>query len=134
MSAILGSRSQVPTRLPVEAARTTNYADSRASAYSLLKGQQRKQRCSCAADFGPAITRNTSASLIADASAVGQRSQRVCPVCKGTGFKPCGQCEGTGINQEDKFGGTYRKGDPCWLCEGKARSMCGNCADLTDTF
>lgn len=41
---------------------------------------------------------------------------------------------GTGVNQEDKFGGTYRKGDACWLCEGKAKTMCGNCADLTDTF
>jgi len=38
------------------------------------------------------------------------------------------------VNQEDKFGGTYRKGDACWLCEGKAKTMCGNCADLTDTF
>jgi DnaJ-class molecular chaperone len=59
-----------------------------------------------------------------------------CPVCRGTGWKPCGQCEGTGINPSDAFGGKFKAGDACWLCEGKngARTMCGNCVDLTDTF
>ena len=59
-----------------------------------------------------------------------------CPVCKGTGWKPCGQCDGTGVNQEDLYGGKpgMRKGERCWLCEGKKRTMCGNCVDLTDAF
>jgi hypothetical protein len=57
-----------------------------------------------------------------------------CPVCRGTGWKPCGQCDGTGVNQEDLYGGKFRKGDQCWLCAGKKRTMCGNCVDLTDTF
>ena len=57
-------------------------------------------------------------------------------MCRGTGVKPCGQCEGTGINPSDAFGGKFKAGDACWLCEGKngARTMCGNCVDLTDTF
>ena len=57
-------------------------------------------------------------------------------MCRGTGWKPCGQCEGTGINPGDAFGGKFKAGDACWLCEGKngARTMCGNCVDLTDTF
>lgn len=57
-----------------------------------------------------------------------------CPVCKGTGWKPCGQCGGTGVNQEDLFGGKFTKGDTCWLCSGKKKTMCGNCVDLTDSF
>lgn len=57
-----------------------------------------------------------------------------CPVCHGTGWKPCGQCEGAGVNATDLFGGRYRAGDACWLCAGKAKTMCGNCVDLTDTF
>ena len=57
-----------------------------------------------------------------------------CPVCKGTGWKPCGQCDGTGVNQDDLFGGKFLKGDTCWLCSGKAKTMCGNCVDLTDSF
>mmetsp|Transcript_29626 Transcript_29626/g.47660 ORF Transcript_29626/g.47660 Transcript_29626/m.47660 type:complete len:412 (+) Transcript_29626:143-1378(+) len=57
-----------------------------------------------------------------------------CPVCSGTGWKPCGQCSGTGINQEDLFGGKFVKGDTCWLCAGKCQTMCGNCVDLTDRF
>ena len=57
-----------------------------------------------------------------------------CPVCKGTGWKPCGQCDGTGVNQDDLFGGKFVKGDTCWLCAGKAKTMCGNCIDLTDSF
>ena len=57
-----------------------------------------------------------------------------CPVCKGTGWKPCGQCDGTGVNQDDLFGGKFLKGDTCWLCSGKAKTMCGNCIDLTDSF
>ena len=63
-------------------------------------------------------------------------ARKVCPICRGTGLKPCGQCDGTGVNQEDKYGGKdgYRKGQPCWLCEGKRKTMCGNCVDLTDSF
>ena len=57
-----------------------------------------------------------------------------CPVCGGTGWKPCGQCGGTGVNQEDLFGGKFVKGDTCWLCCGKCKTMCGNCVDLTDSF
>jgi DnaJ-class molecular chaperone len=62
--------------------------------------------------------------------------RKMCPICQGTGLKPCGQCDGTGVNQEDKYGGKdgYRKGQPCWLCEGKRKTMCGNCVDLTDSF
>ena len=44
-----------------------------------------------------------------------------CPVCKGTGWKPCGQCDGTGVNQDDLFGGKFLKGDTCWLCSGRPR-------------
>jgi hypothetical protein len=44
----------------------------------------------------------------------------VCVVCAGTGKKPCGQCGGTGTNQEDLFGGRFVKGDACWLCEARA--------------
>ena len=64
--------------------------------------------------------------------AVGFQRSQVCPSCQGTGMKPCGQCDGTGVNQEDKFGS--KAGEPCWLCEGRAKTMCGNCVDLTDTF
>jgi len=60
--------------------------------------------------------------------------QEACPVCRGTGWKPCGQCDGTGVNQEDLYGGRFKKGDPCWLCDGKKKTMCGNCVDLTDAF
>ena len=72
-----------------------------------------------------------------DAATAGAGEKKVlCPMCRGTGLKPCGQCEGTGVNQEDKYGGKdgYRKGQPCWLCEGKRKTMCGNCIDLTDSF
>ena len=55
-------------------------------------------------------------------------------VVGGTGWKPCGQCDGTGKNQEDLYGGKFLKGDRCWLCDGKAKTMCGNCIDMTDTF
>lgn len=41
---------------------------------------------------------------------------------------------GTGVNQDDVFGGRSKKGDTCWLCDGKAKTMCGNCIDLTDPF
>ena len=57
-----------------------------------------------------------------------------CPVCHGTGWKPCGQCGGTGVNQEDLYGSKFKKGDTCWLCAGKCKTMCGNCVDLTDEF
>jgi len=60
--------------------------------------------------------------------------QPLCPVCAGTGWKPCGQCDGTGVNQDDLFGGKFVKGGVCWLCDGKAQTMCGNCVDLTDSF
>ena len=44
-----------------------------------------------------------------------------------------GQCEGAKVNREDLFGGRFRKGDRCWLCEGSGLTPCG-CIDLTDTF
>ncbi len=28
----------------------------------------------------------------------------------------------------------YKKGQPCWLCQGKRKTMCGNCIDFTDSF
>ncbi len=43
-----------------------------------------------------------------------------CVVCQGTGLKPCGQCGGAGTNQEDLFGGRFRAGDACWLCEARS--------------
>lgn len=55
-------------------------------------------------------------------------------MCQGTGFKVCGQCEGTGVNLEDKFSGRYLKGHTCWICQGVAKTMCGNCVDMTDAF
>ena len=58
----------------------------------------------------------------------------MCAVCNGTGLKPCGQCDGTGVNQEDKYGGSVKKGAVCWLCDGAANTMCGNCVDMTDAF
>ena len=88
-------------------------------------------------------------------------ARAVCAVCAGTGLKPCGQCNGSGVNNEDLFGGRFVAGDPCWLCEvrrtpsavqrslprlrralsalavrpqGAAKTMCGACADMTDTF
>ena len=64
----------------------------------------------------------------------GTRAVSACPSCQGTGFKPCGQCEGTGKNLEDKFGGRVVQGAVCWLCEGAAKTMCGECVDLTDAF
>jgi len=70
-----------------------------------------------------------------DGAGLGNESpQTSCPVCRGTGWKPCGQCDGTGKNQEDLYGGKFLKGDRCWLCDGKAKTMCGNCIDMTDTF
>lgn len=75
--------------------------------------------------FGDADATNAAAS---------QPRPKACPVCKGTGMKPCGQCEGTGKNREDLFGGRYKAGDACWLCSGKAKTMCGNCVDLTVRF
>lgn len=64
------------------------------------------------------------------------RAKKECPVCRGTGYKACGQCGGTGVNQEDLFQGKFKKGDACWLCGGKhgSKTMCGNCIDLTDSF
>jgi hypothetical protein len=79
----------------------------------------------------------TAFARAASASAAsGGGEKKVCPVCQNTGLKPCGQCEGTGVNQEDKYGGKdgYKKGQPCWLCQGKRKTMCGNCIDLTDSF
>ena len=58
----------------------------------------------------------------------------MCPVCRGTGKKTCGQCEGGGGNREDLFQGRFKQGDRCWLCGGTGQTMCGNCLDLTDEF
>jgi len=58
-----------------------------------------------------------------------------CATCGGTGEKPCGQCAGGGVNQEDLFQGRFKKGDVCWLCKGARTTMCGDCAgDMTDVF
>ena len=90
---------------------------------------------------GAAAARNGNEGLGLDrgdseegAGAGNANPQEACPVCRGTGWKPCGQCDGTGVNQEDLYGGRFKKGDPCWLCDGKKRTMCGNCVDLTDAF
>lgn len=84
----------------------------------------------------PPNTRTAYACAAAASGASGGGEKKVCPVCQNTGLKPCGQCEGTGVNQEDKYGGKdgYKKGQPCWLCQGKRKTMCGNCIDLTDSF
>ena len=81
------------------------------------------------------VRRRSSGGSDAATAGAGEK-KAMCPICRGTGLKPCGQCEGTGVNQEDKYGGKdgYRKGQPCWLCEGKRKTMCGNCIDLTDSF
>ena len=77
----------------------------------------------------------TAFACAAAASAASGGGERRCVVCQNTGLKPCGQCEGTGVNQEDKYGGKDGyKGQPCWLCQGKRKAMCGNCIDLTDSF
>lgn len=52
-----------------------------------------------------------------------QRTRSSCVACGGAGTKPCGQCVGTGINQEDLFGGRYVKGDTCWLCEARRAAV-----------
>ena len=85
-----------------------------------------------AAESAPA---SSAAAPVFDASqSMNTNPSKMCPVCQGTGWKPCGQCEGAGVNATDLFGGRYRAGDACWLCAGKAKTMCGNCVDLTDTF
>lgn len=77
-----------------------------------------------------------AAASASEESAWKSEGKKVCPICQNTGLKPCGQCEGTGVNQEDKYGGKdgYKKGQPCWLCQGKRKTMCGNCIDFTDSF
>jgi len=80
------------------------------------------------------VTRFVTASDASSSSNGDANARRTCPVCGGTGWKPCGQCEGTGVNREDLFAGKFKAGDACWLCAGKAKTMCGNCVDLTDTF
>jgi len=83
----------------------------------------------------PAPSASSAAAPVFDASqSMNTNPSKMCPVCHGTGWKPCGQCEGAGVNATDLFGGRYRAGDACWLCAGKAKTMCGNCVDLTDTF
>ena len=83
----------------------------------------------------PASSSSAAAAPVFDASqSMNANPSDACPVCHGTGWKPCGQCEGAGVNATDLFGGRYRAGDACWLCAGKAKTMCGNCVDLTDTF
>ena len=80
------------------------------------------------------VTRLAGASDARSSSNGDAKTRGACPVCGGSGWKPCGQCEGAGVNREDLFGGKFKAGDPCWLCAGKAKTMCGNCVDLTDTF
>lgn len=62
----------------------------------------------------------------------GKKGKPQCVVCLGIGSKPCGQCEGTGVMAEERFG--VPAGAPCWLCEGTKRTMCGSCVDMSDTF
>ena len=78
--------------------------------------------------------RRTSARNGDGAGAGNAQPHRECRTCRGSGWKPCGQCGGTGVNPSDVFGGRYVRGDPCWLCNGKAKTMCGDCVDMTDTF
>lgn len=80
------------------------------------------------------LARVNAASDAAASSTSDGKTRGACPVCGGSGWKPCGQCEGTGVNREDLFAGKFKAGDACWLCAGKAKTMCGNCVDLTDTF
>ncbi|GAQ89177.1 hypothetical protein KFL_004940070 [Klebsormidium nitens] len=51
----------------------------------------------------------------------------LCQNCDGNGAVPCGQCKGTGVNQEDKFDGRFKAGQTCWLCRGKRQMLCGEC-------
>ena len=53
---------------------------------------------------------------------------------QGHGLETVRPVRGTGVNQDDLFGGKFLKGDTCWLCSGKAKTMCGNCVGLTDSF
>ena len=114
------------------AASTRASPSSAASAASSFARASRPARAKTVPTlFATADDSRVDASRRADPARDGR-----CPVCQGTGWKPCGQCEGTGINRSDAFGGKFKAGDACWLCEGKnnARTMCGNCVDLTDTF
>ena len=97
---------------------------------------QRHQRVTWKHIFSPNPRTAFACAAAASAASGGGGEKKVCPVCQNTGLKPCGQCEGTGVNQEDKYGGKdgYKKGQPCWLCQGKRKTMCGNCIDLTDSF
>ncbi|XP_078432386.1 dnaJ/Hsp40 cysteine-rich domain superfamily protein [Wolffia australiana] len=51
----------------------------------------------------------------------------VCADCDGNGAIQCTQCEGTGVNAVDHFGGRFKAGQLCWLCRGKKEILCGNC-------
>jgi len=94
----------------------------------LFTSKKKKRECLSSSSSSSGSDKN-------DVLEVGKQ-RRICPVCKNSGMKPCGQCEGTGINTEDRYGGRegYRKGERCWLCSGKKRTICGNCIDLTDSF
>jgi len=100
---------------------------------------QRQQKVLLKHIFPPNKRTTFACAAAASASEEGawkSEGKKMCPICQNTGLKPCGQCEGTGVNQEDKYGGKvgYKKGQPCWLCQGKRKTMCGNCIDFTDSF
>ncbi|KAH7849696.1 hypothetical protein Vadar_021599 [Vaccinium darrowii] len=51
----------------------------------------------------------------------------VCVDCDGNGALLCPECQGAGINPEDKRNGMFKAGGLCWLCRGKKDILCGNC-------
>lgn len=106
---------------------------SKGNAFSKKSSRASKVKCFCLPPDGDGLGLDRG-SDDRGAGLGNDNPQQGCPVCNGTGWKPCGQCDGTGLNQEDLFGGKFVKGDTCWLCSGKAKTMCGNCIDLTDTF
>ena len=55
---------------------------------------------------------------------------RTVTLCAGTGLKPCGQCGGSGVNQEDLYGGRFKAGDVCWLCEVRSGAAPAGSAHL----
>ncbi|KAF7154283.1 hypothetical protein RHSIM_Rhsim01G0071100 [Rhododendron simsii] len=51
----------------------------------------------------------------------------LCADCDGNGALLCPECQGAGVNPEDKRNGQFKAGGLCWLCRGKRDILCGNC-------
>mmetsp|Transcript_1228 Transcript_1228/g.4564 ORF Transcript_1228/g.4564 Transcript_1228/m.4564 type:complete len:134 (+) Transcript_1228:2-403(+) len=117
------AQRQVSSRAPSRALAVSQPAHSRAATGAFSPRRRRDER------------QKSALAPVSSKEGEGER-ELVCPVCRGTSFKACGQCEGSGVNLEPRFNGEgpFAKGAPCWLCEGTGKTPCGNCADLTDTF